>query len=65
MRNEKDADGETAGRGSPDPPITEKTPFERFEEFTERVVSVPKSEIDKRERAYREERGDPDRRRPA
>jgi hypothetical protein len=69
MRNEKDADEDaTAGRGSPDPPPTsddEKTPFQRFEEFTKRVISVPKTEIDKRERAYREGRGDPDRRRPA
>lgn len=67
MRNEKDADEDaTAGRGSPDPPTAdEKTPFQRFEEFTKRVISVPKAEIDKRERAYREERGDPDRRRPA
>jgi hypothetical protein len=65
MKNEKGAasDG-AAGRGSPDPP-TEQTPFQRFEEFARRVVSVPKKEIDEREREYRERRGNPDRRRPA
>ncbi len=33
--------------------------------LTKQVISVSKAEIDKRERAYREERGDPNRRRPA
>jgi hypothetical protein len=28
------------------------TPFDKFLAFTKRVVSVPKSEIDKREREY-------------
>jgi hypothetical protein len=64
MRNEKGAEEDPAGRGSPDPP-TEKTPFQRFEEFARKVVSVPKAEIDERERAYREKRSGPDRRRPA
>jgi len=65
MRNEKDAESDgTAGRESPDPP-REQTPFERFEEFARKVVSVPRSEIEKRERAYRDERNNPDRRKPA
>lgn len=31
----------------------EPTPFEKFREFTKRVVSVPKSEIDRREKEYK------------
>lgn len=54
-RSEKDAASDAAGRASPDPPTTaEKTAFERFEEFARKVLSVPKAEIDERERAYRE-----------
>lgn len=65
MRNEKDAESDgAAGRESPDPPH-EQTPFERFEEFARKVISVPRAEIEKRERAYRESRDGPDRRRPA
>jgi hypothetical protein len=57
MRNAKDADPEKAGKGSPSPdPLTAppQTPFERFEEFARKVVSVPKAEMDERERAYRD-----------
>jgi hypothetical protein len=32
------------------------TSFEKFVEFTRKVVSVPKSEIDKREKEYKESR---------
>jgi len=32
------------------------TPFEKFREFTRRVVSVPKTEIDRREREYQKAR---------
>lgn len=39
---------------SPEP--SGQTPFERFEEFARKVVSVPKSEIEKRERAHKEQR---------
>lgn len=42
-----------AGNGSDPPP---PTAFERFEEFARKVVSVPKAEIDERERAYQERR---------
>lgn len=56
MLDDKDAESEKAGRESPDPPAQEKTPFERFEEFARKVISVPKSEIDERERKYREQR---------
>lgn len=28
------------------------TPFEKFRNFTQRVVSVPKAEIDRREKEY-------------
>jgi hypothetical protein len=34
----------------------EKTPFEKFREFVRKVVSVPKSEIDRREAEYQRER---------
>lgn len=53
---EKDAASE--GAGSPDPPPSPDTqsPFERFEEFARRVVSVPKTELDRREKAYRDKR---------
>lgn len=34
----------------------ESTPFEKFKDFTRKVVSVPKAEIDRRERQYQEER---------
>lgn len=55
--NDKDADHpkEENGAGS-DPP---KSPFEAFEEFARKVISVPKSEIDQRERDYRENREKP------
>lgn len=32
------------------------TPFEKFRAFTKKVVSVPKSEIDKREKEYKDQR---------
>jgi hypothetical protein len=53
----KGADPEKAGTGSPspDPPSSSlQTPFERFEKFARKVVSVPRSEMEERERAYRE-----------
>jgi hypothetical protein len=53
--NGKAADPEKAGRASPDPPSSQ-TAFERFEEFARRVISVPKTEIEERERLYREGR---------
>jgi hypothetical protein len=33
--------------------MTEPTPFEKFREFVRKVVSVPKSEIDRREVEYK------------
>jgi hypothetical protein len=32
------------------------TPFERFDSLLKRVISVPKSEIDKREAEYKKQR---------
>ena len=56
MRREKRARAEEPEKLlTPDPPPSE-TPFQRFEEFARKVLSVPKAEIDKRERAYRERR---------
>lgn len=58
--NDKDVDHPKEGNGAgSDPP---KSPFELFEEFARKVISVPKSEIDQRERAYRDKR---DKERPA
>jgi len=34
----------------------EETPFERFKKLTEKVVSVPRTEIQKRETEYKEQR---------
>jgi len=64
MKNEKDAD--SAGeRESLDLPRTgEQTPFERFEEFARKVIAVPKSVIDERDRAARKDNGH-GRKRPA
>jgi len=33
-----------------------ETPFERFKRLTERVISVPRAEIQKREAKYKEQR---------
>jgi hypothetical protein len=49
----KGEDGAKAGRSSPDPPPA-PTPFEQFEEFARRIISVPKAEIQEQERLYRE-----------
>ena len=38
--------------GGKTPP--ERTPFEKFADLTRRVLSVPKAEIEERERAYKE-----------
>jgi hypothetical protein len=60
MRKSDKAEDGAAVRGSqnPDPPADGQTPFERFRDFARKVVSVPKGEIDERERAYRQ-RGKP------
>jgi hypothetical protein len=36
-------------------PATE-TPFEKFRQFTKKIVSVPKAEIDRRETEYKKNR---------
>jgi hypothetical protein len=53
---EKDAGSGEPEANSPDSPSPEQTPFQRFEEFARRVISVPRAEIEERERAYRGER---------
>jgi hypothetical protein len=65
MRKGKDAEDGAAGRGSLDPPTPALTPFERFEEFARKVISVPKSVIDERDRAARPKPNGSDRKRPA
>ena len=53
--NEKDVvSGGEPEKATPESPP--ESPFQRFEEFARRVISVPKAEIDERERAYREGR---------
>jgi hypothetical protein len=37
-----------ASGSRPDQPPDERTPFERFEDVLRKVVSVPKTEVDKR-----------------
>ena len=39
----------------------ETVPFDQFSAFVKKVISVPKSEIDRREREYQEERRERDR----
>lgn len=53
------------GTESPSPATGEQTPFDRFRDFARKVVSVPKAELDERERAFRESRSGKPRRRPA
>jgi len=56
MRREKRARAEeTEKLPTPDPPQAE-TPFQRFEAFARKVLSVPKAEIDRRDKAFRERR---------
>lgn len=33
-----------------------ETPFEKFREFTRKIVAVPKEKIDRREKAYKKAR---------
>jgi hypothetical protein len=41
-------------KDAPTPEI--ETPFEKFRQFTKKIVSVPKAEIDRRERQYKKDR---------
>jgi hypothetical protein len=36
--------------------IESETPFEKFRQFTKKIVSVPKVEIDRREKQYQKAR---------
>jgi hypothetical protein len=64
MRNGKD--GEAGERESLELPQTsERTPFERFEEFARKVISVRKTVIDERDRAARPKGNGHHRKRPA
>lgn len=47
------------------PAILGKTPRERFENLTRRILSVPKAEIDRREAEYQKERARKKRQRAA
>lgn len=44
--------GEPASKATQESPSSE-SPFQRFEEFARRIISVPKADIDERERAYK------------
>lgn len=37
-------------------PAREPTPFERFTDFTRRIIAVPKAEVEKQKRSYRQRR---------
>lgn len=53
MTHAKDAGKEDErSLGPPDA----KTPFERFSNFAKRLIAVPKSELEKQERAYQRRR---------
>jgi hypothetical protein len=59
--NGQDEDPKENGKETSHPasPISDpqaQTPFEKFEEFVRRVVSVPKRVIDEREKEYQEGR---------
>lgn len=54
MTKEKGVDGVQAGRSSPDLPPSAPTPFEQFEEFARKIISVPKAEVQEQERLYHE-----------
>lgn len=54
--NEKNEASEEMPRNPDEPSPAEKTAFERFEDFARKVISVPKSEIERRERAYHDQR---------
>jgi len=36
--------------------MKDETPFEKFKAFTKKIVSVPKTEIDRREAEYKKSR---------
>lgn len=42
--------------GPPGSPRDERTPFEKFQELTKKVIAVPKSEIDKRDVEWKRKR---------
>ncbi|HXO18615.1 MAG TPA: hypothetical protein VOA87_01695 [Thermoanaerobaculia bacterium] len=48
----KDRGDEATAKPSP----SEQTPFDRFTEFARKVISVPKSELEERERQYQEKK---------
>jgi hypothetical protein len=48
--------GNELERNTDSSPSEDETPFQRFEDFARRVISVPKSEIEQREREYQENR---------
>jgi hypothetical protein len=56
LTNAKDEGNGKAERANPDPPLPPgATPFERFEDFAKKIISVPKSEVQEQERLYREQ----------
>lgn len=58
--NESESDRDAASgedrERNPDSPLTDQTPFQRFEDFARKVISVPRREIEEREQAYQENR---------
>lgn len=56
--------GRVASYGMNTPAKPEPTPFEKFQTFTKKVLSVPKTEIDRRDAEYKKARGIGSRPRP-
>ena len=52
----REKDAASGEQEKPDPSSQDQTPFQRFEEFARKVISVPRAEIEERERSYRERR---------
>lgn len=64
-RDDKGGGDEKAKPAASESEPPEPSPFERFEEFARKVISVPKATIEERERAYREGRKGSEKGRPA
>ncbi len=56
----KEDHGHESGKETEAASPPSRSPFERFEDFARKVVSVPKAEIDRRERTYKEKKRKPD-----
>jgi hypothetical protein len=52
-----EAESDDAKNASPDAPaVSPLSPYERFERFAKKIITVPKQEIEERERLYQEKK---------